>query len=75
MLNVQGDVSQAADGRFKADTNAPFTICLSEYTQQVLTGANSSRVYQVSQPAKCLNVACSWNWEHFCKLASPGMMA
>lgn len=45
MLNAQGDVSQEADGRFKADTNAPPPpppFVLLNTRQQALTGANSS---------------------------------
>lgn len=43
MLNVQGDVSQAADGRFKADPNAPFAIRLPEHTA---TGSDRGKQQQ-----------------------------
>lgn len=43
MLNVQGDVSQAADGRFKADTNAPFSVRPPEHTA---TGSDRGKLQQ-----------------------------
>lgn len=44
MLNAQGDVSQEADGRFKADTNdpPPSPFVSLNTRQQALTGAKSS---------------------------------